>query len=88
MRVAIEPTAVWQEIDGVVVLLSMGSEGRYYKLDDVASRMWLVLAEDGDVDAAVRRLLDEFEVDERTLRADLERVIGELAAARLMRVER
>jgi hypothetical protein len=74
-------------VGGEGVLLNLDTE-RYYVLDDVGMRMWQVLAEGGDVTAALDALLAEYEVDRDALVQDLVRLIGELEEAGLLVVER
>ncbi len=69
--------------DGEAVLLHMGTEV-YFGLNPTGARFWEVLVETADVEAAVSRLLAEFEVDEKRLRADLEELVGKLAGAGLL----
>jgi hypothetical protein len=85
-RVAVHGDAVWQMVDGQVVLLTLSS-GRYYRLDEVGSRMWELLDEHPDTHTAFEQLLAEFDVDATTLREDLGALIGKLADAGLLRVE-
>jgi hypothetical protein len=73
-------------VDGQVVMLELDSE-RYYRLDEVGSRMWELLSTGSDVDAAHARLLEEYEVDGDVLRADLEDFIERLTAKGLLRGE-
>jgi hypothetical protein len=65
------------------VLLELEA-GRYYTLDDVGARCWTLLAELGEVDAVVSAMLVEFDVDEATLRADLQALIARLTVAGLL----
>jgi hypothetical protein len=59
-----------QELEGETVLLDLNSE-RYFGLDDSGTRSWSLLMELDRPEAVVERMLQEFEVDEDTLRADL-----------------
>jgi hypothetical protein len=76
----------WQMIEDQVVMISFRSE-RYFRLDDVGSRMWELLAELEDVDATAERLADEFDVDPAILSSDLNALIEQLAAADLISVQ-
>jgi hypothetical protein len=75
-----------KRVDGEMVILDMDAE-HYYGLDEVGTRIWTLLTEHGAVEPAVAGLLAEFDVDERTLRADVARLVDELAAAGLIRVD-
>ncbi|HEX2088037.1 MAG TPA: PqqD family protein [Solirubrobacteraceae bacterium] len=77
------PGVLSQEVEGELVLLDPQAV-RYYALDDVGARVWQLLGEHGDVDAVVRAMLDEFDVDETTLRADLDELLARLRAAGLV----
>ena len=84
-QVEISPEALFQELEGETVLLNLQNE-RYYGLDDVGTRMWQLLAENGDVAAAFAQLLKEYDVDAARLEADLATLIGRLAEAGLLTV--
>jgi hypothetical protein len=84
-QVEISPEALFQELEGETVLLNLQNE-RYYGLDDVGTRMWQLLAENGDVAAAFAQLLKEYDVDAVRLEADLATLIGRLAEAGLLTV--
>jgi coenzyme PQQ synthesis protein D (PqqD) len=86
-RVTISPAVLCEELDGEAVLLNLDDD-RFYGLDDVATRMWKLLAP-GDVAAALSTLLEEYsgEVNGAALRADLADLIGALAAAGLLTVD-
>ena len=77
------PGVVFQEIEGETVLLDVEAE-RYYALDEVGSRCWELLAEHGDLEKVVASMLAEFDVDEATLRSDLEGLLEQLSAAGLV----
>jgi hypothetical protein len=74
---------LFQEIEGEMVLLDPQAE-RYYTLDDVGTRFWQLLAEHADMDRVVAAMLAEFDVDEATLRSDLDALMARLSAAGLV----
>lgn len=53
-------------------------QGSYYALNEVGAELWSGLEEGRTLGEILARLLDRYEVDEETLREDLERVVGEL----------
>jgi Coenzyme PQQ synthesis protein D (PqqD) len=77
------PDVLWRELDGQVVLLDVAGE-HYYMLDEVGTRIWRLLDEHHDVEAVVAGLLDEFEVDEATVRADVAELLGRLRESGLI----
>lgn len=79
----ISPDVVFQEVEGETVLLDAKAE-HYYALDDVGTRFWQLLNEHGDLDAVVTAMLAEFDVDEATLRSDLESLLARLGEAGLV----
>jgi hypothetical protein len=77
------PGVVFQEVEGEMVLLDLEGE-RYYVLDDIGTRCWQLLNEHGDVEKIVASMLAEFDVDEATLRSDIDALLGRLSEARLV----
>ena len=65
------------------MLLNLGTE-RYFSLDPVGARIWKLLSETRSIDATVGGLLAEFEVDEATLRRDVEELVRKLVAKGLL----
>lgn len=59
-----------QELEGETVLLDLKSE-RYFGLNESGTRIWTLLIELERPEAVVERMIDEFDVDEDTLRADI-----------------
>jgi len=84
-RVGISDHVLFQEIEGECVLLDMSSE-QYFGLDDVGTRMWQLLATDGDTAKVISTLTKVYDVDEATLRRDLAKLIQELTEKGLVNV--
>ena len=59
-----------QELEGETVLLDLKSE-RYFGLDESGTRIWTLLIELERPEAVIERMLDEFDADEETVRADV-----------------
>jgi hypothetical protein len=87
LQITVPDAVLHEQMGEETVLLHMGNE-HYYGLDEVGSRFWQLLREHRTLDPIVAALLEEYEVDEATLRADLERLVDDLADTGLIRVER
>ncbi|MGE0705571.1 MAG: PqqD family protein [Vicinamibacterales bacterium] len=72
-----------QELEGETVLLNLETE-RYFGLDRVGTRFWQLLTEHGSSETVVTRMLEEFEVEEAALRADVDRLLEALTSAGLV----
>jgi hypothetical protein len=77
MPIYAAPEVLFQELDGETVLLNLRDE-RYYGLDDVGTRVWQLLGEHGDIERVVSTMLSEYDVEEATLRQDVEKLIAAL----------
>ncbi len=82
--ITIPDAVLHQQLDAEIVLLHLTSE-TYFGLDEVGSRMWQLLEEHGTTEPVVAAILQEYDVDEATVRSDVDRLVGELAAAGLIR---
>lgn len=72
------PGVVVREIDDELVLLHLG-RSFYFGLDPVGARMWGVLTAGRTITEAFEVLVAEFEVEPERLRADLDKLVAELA---------
>lgn len=77
-RVAIPETVLFRELEGEAVILATDS-GKYFGLNEVGTRMWTLLRQHGEVEAACRVLSEEYDVPEARLREDLEHFVDTLA---------
>jgi hypothetical protein len=66
-----------QYLNGEAVLLNMRN-GRYYGLDAVGCRMFQVLVNSENVEAALKVLLEEYDVAEAQLKIDFDNLIQHL----------
>ena len=76
---------LFRELEGESVILSLDAE-TYYGLDEVGTRMWVVLADSPTVQAAFEKLCMEYDVDPEQLRHDIEELLGELVARKLIEI--
>jgi hypothetical protein len=72
-----------RRFDDEVVVLHLGV-GHYYALDVVGSTIWEHLTSGRTAAETVVTLLTEYDVDETTARADVQRLTEELVAAGLL----
>lgn len=82
-QVKISSHVLHQEISKEFVLLNMETE-KYFGLDEVGARFWELLKEDENTDKAVSILLNEYNVDETTLRTDLLELLHNLKREQLV----
>ena len=85
-RLTVPDNVATRELDGELVLLNFDTES-YFGLDQVGARMWDVLRGAPTVEAGVATLLSEFDVDEATLRADVEVLLTQLVDGGLVALE-
>ena len=83
LTVTISDQVVFQEVSGETVLLDLDSES-YFGLDEVGTRVWQLIAEDQPLQKVFTALLEEFEVEESTLKNDLDDLFSELQAQGLV----
>ena len=86
-QIRVHPDVVWRDVDGEIVLLNVVT-GQYFGLDEVGSRVWGLLQQDGEAGTAIGTLCDrvvaEFEVDGPTALADLTSLIHQLLEQQLV----
>ena len=86
LRLKISPDVHSQEVGGETVLLDLQSES-YFGLDEVGTRIWQLLQENGDMGSIFETILNEYEVEEEQLLQDIEDLIKKLVEAGLVSVE-
>ncbi len=68
-RVVVPPHVLIHRLDGEAVLLNLQTE-KYFGLDATGTRMWEVATQATSLEQAHATLLQEFDVDPETLRAN------------------
>lgn len=66
-----------REIDGEAVLLDLRS-GRYFGLNATGARMWALLKDGMEIDAAAAAIVEEFDVDLDRAHADVQAFVDSL----------
>jgi hypothetical protein len=84
-RINIPEVVLFHEADNEAVLLNLVS-GKYYGLDDVGTRMWLLMTKHEQLKTVHQALLDEYQVDPQQLEQDLLALTDSLAANGLLQI--
>jgi hypothetical protein len=77
VQLQVASDVLFQTVADEAVLLNI-SDSHYYGLDDIATRMWQLLVEHGEAEAVIRQMLDEYEVEETTLRHDFATLVASM----------
>ena len=85
-RVSVPESVLFRELEGESVILNVDSES-YFGLENVGTRMWLVLTESDSIQAAYETLKDEYDVEPELLRRDLIELIEKLSENGLVRID-
>ena len=85
-KITLSDDVISQEVSGETVLLDLASEN-YFGLDEVGTRIWQLIKENGDLELVVKTLLEEYDVTEEALTADLDALLGEISKLGLIKIE-
>jgi hypothetical protein len=83
-KFSIPEAVLFQEVSGETVLLDLDSES-YFGLDEIGTRIWMLLNEGRGQGGIVDALLEEYEVERDTLEADVAELLGNLLEAGLIK---
>lgn len=81
--VTVPSDVILQELGDEIVVANLDT-GVYFALNEVSARVWALLREVPSLDAVVSTLLTEYEIDETTVRTDLEGLIEQFKQHGLM----
>jgi len=84
-KISIPENILYRKVGDESVIVNLES-GKNYSLDQVGTRMWTLLAENGQVEPVIHTLLEEFDVEPERLRRDLLDLIDALAQLGLVEV--
>lgn len=85
-RVTIPPRVLFRELAGEAVLLQTES-GLYFGLDEIGTRIWLLLQQHGELGRVYEQMLEEYAVSPERLREDLLHLVATLTARGLLEAE-
>lgn len=77
------PEMVTSNIDGEIVMMSI-ENGEYYGLDEVGSRIWELLENPVTFEQLVNTLVEEFEVDVETCKADTLEFLNQMVEKKII----
>ncbi len=83
--VMLAPHALYKRLNDEGIVLDLQGQ-KYFRLNAVGSRFWEILVDQQRVENVISVLLNEYDVDEMRLLADLRTIIGDLVAAGLVQV--
>ena len=83
--VQLSKDVVFRDLSGEAVLLNLAT-GIYFGLNETGTRMWTLLAEHGATEPVLQTLAQEYDVPEETLRADLAKLVQDLASKGVIHV--
>ncbi len=82
-RIIVLDDVLIQELQGESVLLNVNT-ANYYGLNEVGTRMWMVLSESPSIADALDTLVEEYEVERATLESDVIDLLSKLLEKKLI----
>jgi hypothetical protein len=82
--IEIGDSVLYQTVGDEIVLLDMSTQ-EYFGLDSIGADVWHLILEHRNVAAVAKRLAGIYAIDEQTARGDIEPLIAELLAAKLLK---
>ncbi|NCF68084.1 MAG: PqqD family peptide modification chaperone [Chloroflexi bacterium] len=84
MRYESAPDTLFRELRSGAVALNLKT-GQYYSLNEVGTRMWVLLQQEDALDAVVETIVAEYEVEAEVAAQDVARLLEELLDSGLIR---
>jgi hypothetical protein len=83
--VEIGESVLYQAVGDEIVLLNMTNQ-EYFSLDSVGADVWQLVLEHQNVAAVAKQLATIYAVDEQTASKDIEPLVADLLAAKLLKI--
>lgn len=77
---------IFRDLDGEAIILNLAS-GVYFGLDEVGTRVWLLLAESSSIRRAIEMMRDQYDVDPAVLERDVLELVSQLTDKGLVRLD-
>lgn len=84
-RITIPEDVFFQDLQGESVILEVKS-GKYFGLDETGTRIWHLLSEHKNLQAAYDAMLAEYDVDPAQLQSDLTALVQKLVEKNLLQI--
>ena len=79
----LSPDVLYRDLDGQAVILDLSS-GLYFGLNEVGTRIWMLMSKGHDVDDIAQILCREYEADRSTIEQDVRDLTDALRARKLI----
>ena len=84
-KISIPKDVLFQEVHDEMVLLNLSS-GKYFNLDDVGTRIWMLMTKHGQLKAVHQAMLEEYAVEPQQLEQDILELTDQLVANELLQI--
>ena len=85
MKIEIENKLIVENFDDGMIILNMGS-GKYIEFNVLGQKIFSLLEKYGDTEKIFIDLINEFDVDEKVLRKDIESFIKKLKKLNILKI--
>ena len=73
----------WREFGKECLILNL-SNGFYFRLNDTGSFLWKLISKGKNIDTLVQKMIEEFDVDEKTARKDIKSFLDNMKKENLL----
>lgn len=84
--VAIPDDVIFRELDGEAIILNLAT-GTYFGLDEVGTRVWMLLTESSSLRRVIDVMTGEYDVESAELERDVIELVSQLTDKGLVRLD-